>query len=84
MKSVSRYLLATVAHLAALIPVYWLITISLKREIDQFAYPPRWIGFAPTLEHYADAFSHGSFGLYFMNSFTWGRALGGIAAYLGL
>jgi multiple sugar transport system permease protein len=68
MKTVLRYLLATFALLAALTPVYWLITISLKREIDQFAYPPRWIGFAPTFEHYADAFSHGSFGLYFMNS----------------
>ena len=31
--------------LIALAPVYWLVTISLKREIDQFAYPPQWIGF---------------------------------------
>jgi len=44
---------AGLALLAALAPVYWLITISLKREIDQFAYPPRWVGFAPTLENYA-------------------------------
>jgi multiple sugar transport system permease protein len=63
-----RYLLAAVALIVAIAPVYWLVTISLKHEIDQFAYPPRWIHFTPTLQHYAEAFSGGSFGTYFMNS----------------
>lgn len=67
MKAALRYALATVALLMSVVPVYWLITISLKREIDQFAYPPRWIGFAATLDHYREAFG-GSFGIYFMNS----------------
>jgi multiple sugar transport system permease protein len=64
----TRYLLAAIALLVAVTPVYWLITISLKREIDQFAYPPRWINFSPTLQHYAEAFGSGSFGTYFINS----------------
>ena len=68
MKAVLRYMAAAAALLVALAPVYWLVTISLKREIDQFAYPPRWIGFAPTLQHYAEAFGSGSFGTYFTNS----------------
>jgi multiple sugar transport system permease protein len=67
-KGILRYCLAAVALIAALAPVYWLITISLKHEIDQFAYPPRWTGFAPTWQHYAEAFSNGSFGAYFTNS----------------
>ena len=37
MKTALRYLAASVALLIALAPVYWLITISLKREVDQFA-----------------------------------------------
>jgi ABC-type glycerol-3-phosphate transport system permease component len=61
MKRAAQYFAACCALVAALAPVYWLITISLKREIDQFAYPPRWMGFAPTLQHYAEAFGGGSF-----------------------
>ncbi len=63
-----RYGIASIALAAALAPVYWLLTISLKREVDQFAYPPAWIGFTATLQHYRDAFGAGSFTAYFGNS----------------
>jgi multiple sugar transport system permease protein len=68
MKTALRYLAACVAVLIALAPVYWLVTISLKREVDQFADPPRWVGFPVTFQHYADAFGGGSFAVYFLNS----------------
>jgi multiple sugar transport system permease protein len=54
--------------LVALLPVYWMITISLKTEIDQFAIPPLWIGFKPTLEHYYETFFLRSFGRYLLTS----------------
>ncbi len=47
---------------------YWLVTLSLKREVDQFAIPPIWIRFHPTLAHYYDIFWVRPFGLYFLNS----------------
>ena len=47
----SRHALALLAVLFGLAPVYWLITISLKTAVDQFAMPPKWM-FNPTLEHY--------------------------------
>jgi multiple sugar transport system permease protein len=68
MKRIARYLLITIALLAAVTPVYWMVTISLKHEVDQFAVPPRWFSFSPTLEHYADAFVSRSFGQYLLNS----------------
>ena len=68
MKRVLKYSLIALALLAALTPVYWMITISLKREVDQFATPPRWFSFSPTLEHYTDAFVGRSFGQYLLNS----------------
>ncbi len=64
----SKYLLAALATITTLAPIYWLITISFKREIDQFAVPPKWFSFSPTLEHYADAFVARSFGQYLLNS----------------
>src|SRR5262249_22792495 len=68
MKSVWRYGLALLALLAALAPIYWLVTISLKKEIDQFAWPPLWWNFTPIFQHYRDAFLVRSFGRYLLNS----------------
>lgn len=64
----TKYLLLCVALLAALAPVYWMFTISLKSELDQFAVPPPWFNFTPTLEHYYDAFVTRSFGQYLLTS----------------
>src|SRR5574338_527504 len=63
-----RYLLLVLSLVAALAPVYWMFTISLKSEVDQFASPPAWFGFTPTLEHYYDAFVTRSFGEYLITS----------------
>ena len=49
-------------------PVYWMLTISLKNEVDQFAVPPLWFSFSPTLVHYRDAFLTRSFGQYLITS----------------
>ena len=68
MKTALRYAAASIALFIALAPVYWLLTISFKREVDQFAYPPQWAGFVVTFQHYASAFRGGSFAQYFMNS----------------
>jgi multiple sugar transport system permease protein len=68
MKKIGKYALLLSALIAALAPVYWLITISFKHEVDQFAVPPKWFRFTPTLEHYADAFLNRSFGQYLLNS----------------
>ena len=66
----TKYILLCVSVLAAVIPVYWMVTISLKSEVDQFATPPRWLQFSPTLAHYYDAFFTRSFGQYLLTSIT--------------
>jgi multiple sugar transport system permease protein len=63
-----RLLCLFVALLFALAPVYWMLTISLKSEIDHFATPPPWFIFTPTLEHYYEAFVARAFGQYLLNS----------------
>lgn len=62
------YPLLISALLFAIVPIYWMLTISLKYEVDQFAVPPRWFLFTPTLEHYRDAFLTRSFGQYLVTS----------------
>jgi multiple sugar transport system permease protein len=68
MKRIAKYSIITTALVATLAPIYWMITISFKHEIDQFAVPPKWFVFSPTLEHYIDAFGARSFGQYLFNS----------------
>jgi multiple sugar transport system permease protein len=63
-----RYGLIALAVFSALLPVYWMVTISLKSEVDQFAVPPKWFAFSPTLAHYYDAFVERSFGQYLITS----------------
>ncbi len=63
-----KYLLLSIAALASLIPVYWMLTISLKTDADQLASPPQWFAFTPTAEHYRDAFVTRSFGSYLITS----------------
>jgi multiple sugar transport system permease protein len=85
---VLRYALLALAVLVTLAPVYWMVTMSLKSEVDQFAVPPRWALFTPTLAHYRDAFLARSFGLYLVNSLVvsvsstlCAMVLGTLAAY---
>jgi multiple sugar transport system permease protein len=84
MKALLKYAAALIALAAALAPIYWLITISLKTELDQFASPPLWFAFAPTLRHYAAIFSHDVFGRYFLNSVIVSTCSTLIALALGL
>src|SRR6185436_6213522 len=63
-----RYVLLTAALLFSLAPVYWMLTISLKTEVEQFATPPPWFVFTPTLAHYYDAFVTRGFGQYLLTS----------------
>jgi multiple sugar transport system permease protein len=74
---VRRLALTLFALAAGLAPVYWLITISLKTEVDQFATPPKWFAFRPTLEHYAAVFSTGS-----MQSALWNSIIAAVASTL--
>src|SRR5512132_545587 len=63
-----RYVAVSVALLFALAPVYWMLTISLKTEVDQFASPPPWFIFTLTLQHYYDAFVTRAFAQYLLTS----------------
>jgi multiple sugar transport system permease protein len=80
----AKYAAAGGALVLALAPIYWLVTISLKREIDQFASPPLWFAFTPTLQHYAAIFGHDVFGRYFLNSVIVSCCSTLIALMLGL
>ncbi len=48
--------------LANLLPLVWGMLTSLKGDSDLFRYPPSFLGFTPTLEHYVRVAASGFFG----------------------
>ncbi len=51
-----------------LLPLYWMISTSLKPVSDIFAYPPRWIPSVLEIENYIKAFDAAPWGIYFLNT----------------
>jgi multiple sugar transport system permease protein len=52
----------------AILVFLWMISLSLKNELDNTAFPPVFIPNPPTLMNYVDVFSRNDFLLYFWNS----------------
>ena len=57
-----------------LLPFLWLVTSSLKTELEVFRYPPKWIPNPPQFQNYIDAWTtkplhHPGFGVYLRNTF---------------
>jgi multiple sugar transport system permease protein len=52
----------------AVLVFLWMLSLSLKNEIDNLAYPPVFIPSPPTLANYTSVFADNSMGLYFRNS----------------
>jgi multiple sugar transport system permease protein len=72
----AKKLLTKVAFYAAVIVVmlptvfvfYWMITLSLKPQVDATAYPPHFFWFSVTFKGYVDVFAKNPFLLYTWNS----------------
>ena len=52
----------------AVLVFLWMISLSLKNELDNTAFPPVFIPNPPTLKNYVDVFAQNNFGLYLWNS----------------
>jgi len=52
----------------AILVFLWMLSLSLKNELDNSSYPPVFIPHPPTLANYVQVFAENSMGLYFVNS----------------
>src|SRR5262245_26277774 len=64
----------------AILIFLWMLSLSLKTEIDNIAYPPVFIPNPPTLQNYVEVFEKNRILLYFWNSVlvTGGAVLAGL------
>src|SRR5262245_15107607 len=56
LQNVGAFAAAIAATLFFAFPIYWMVTSSLKSELDVASYPPVWL-FTPTLDEYRKLFS---------------------------
>src|SRR5437588_9734629 len=52
----------------AIMVFLWMLSLSLKNEIDNLSYPPVFVPSPPTLANFVQVFAENSMGLYFWNS----------------
>ena len=63
-----RWATVGLALIVTIVPFFWLVTTSFKREIDYLAYPPELIPPVWTLDGYRVLFEQQDLGHFFMNS----------------
>jgi len=63
------YLALAIVGLAAIIPVYWLISSSVKPSAEIFVFPPKWIPSSFHWQNFVDAWNSAPFGRMYINSF---------------
>lgn len=61
------YVIALVAVILSLFPIFWILTIALKNRVDAFAMPPVWF-FSPVWENFGRAWASTGFSTAFFNS----------------
>ncbi|CAA9573366.1 MAG: ABC transporter, permease protein 2 (cluster 1, maltose/g3p/polyamine/iron) [uncultured Thermomicrobiales bacterium] len=71
------------ALLAVLVPFFWLVSTSFKREVDYLADPPRFLVENWTLAGYETLFSRNDLGHFFLNSVVVTLASTALAVTLG-
>ncbi len=68
LKKLGFYLSVAVLVSPALLVFLWMLSLSLKNELDNTAYPPVFIPSPPTFANYIQVFAQNNFGLYLWNS----------------
>lgn len=74
------YIVAVLIAIAMFLPFFWSLSTSFKPSDEIFSLPLTWLPSTITLEHYKNAFTTVSFGLYFRNSMI--LAVSGVLANL--
>lgn len=62
------YLILLSGGLLILVPLWWMISTSLKRPAEVFTFPPTFLPETLRWQNYVDIFEKAPFGLYFLNT----------------
>jgi len=69
LETISIHFFLSALLIFALFPIYWMVSSSLKTQMEAFIIPPIWV-FKPILSNYIDIFQFRPFLNYIINSFV--------------
>ena len=84
LRRVGFYLCLLVLMSPAVFVFFWMLSLSLKPDIQNIAYPPVFIPRSPTLDNFRHVFENNPFGLYTRNSLIVAAAATGLSLLLGV
>ncbi len=84
LKNLGFYSLVVFFMLPTVFVFYWMITLSLKPQVDATAYPPSFFWFSVTFKGYVDVFAKNPFLLYTWNSLVVATGCTLLALIVGL
>jgi len=68
LRSLGFYTLVVLVMLPTVFVFYWMITLSLKPQVEAAGYPPSFFRFSVTFKGYVEVFAKNAFVLYTWNS----------------
>lgn len=67
-RSISKHTVLMIIGVIFALPLYWLVTSSLKTQVQSSAFPPAWWPHPVDVHNYPEAFRSAPFGTYFRNT----------------
>lgn len=83
-RRIALWVAVLVVTMPAVSVFLWMLSLSLKADVENVAYPPVFIPRAPTLDNFAEVFRQSPFGLYTYNSVLIATATTVISLALGV
>ena len=63
-----KYALLIFVGIIFFVPVFWMLSASLKDLSEIYTFPPQWIPLTPRWQNYADAWNAAPFGQFYINT----------------
>jgi ABC-type glycerol-3-phosphate transport system permease component len=68
LQKTAAFIVIAIGAVIIILPLAWMISTSLKQQMNVFVLPPQWIPSPPQWRNYADVFDGAPFGRYLLNS----------------
>ena len=68
MKVIITYVMLSAVSIVILIPLFWMLSTSLKKQMDVYIFPPVWIPDPPQWQNYLTVLTNFNFPLYALNT----------------
>jgi sn-glycerol 3-phosphate transport system permease protein len=67
--AIFSYVAMAVVVILIMVPIFWMLSGSLKTNAEILTFPPQWLPTNPQWHNYSDAWNAAPFGRFYLNTF---------------